>query len=199
MILATVASFFGLQFLAHHITRLHSFFSFVYPLLAMLVFVFALVGCLITACMWFSARDTTTKMTRRNWFATFATMLILGVTASIGSAAYGRGLPPGSFVSKFDQRIWASESSLKHVSGDITDRQKMLGDVVQQLVANGTKAKIIAMLGPSDDSGYFKSSGRDLIYCTGPQRDSPFPIDNEWLLIWFDQSGRTSRYEIWSD
>lgn len=199
MVLATAACFFALQFLAHHATRLHSLFSFVYPLLAMLLFLIALVGAFITAIMCVSARDTDSKLLRRNWFATFSIMFVMGVMLSMASAAYARGLPTGSFVSKFDQSIWASESSSQYVRGDITDRQKMLGDVVQQIVANGTKDSIIARLGPSDDSGYFASSGRDLIYCTGPQRDSPFPIDDEWLLIWFDPSGQTSGYEIRSD
>ena len=75
----------------------------------------------------------------------------------------------------------------------------MLGDVVRKVVVNGTKDNIVAQLGPSEDSEYFESTGRDLIYWTGPQRDSPFAIDSEWLLIWVDPNGRVSRYEILSD
>lgn len=75
----------------------------------------------------------------------------------------------------------------------------MLGDVVHRVVSEGTRDEIIAKLGPSEDDGYLSSSGRDVIYCTGPQRNSSFAIDNEWLLIWFDSDGHTSRYEIRSD
>ena len=74
----------------------------------------------------------------------------------------------------------------------------MLGDVIRKIVANGNKQEIIAKLGPSENDDYFSSSGRDLLYHMGPQRDY-ISIDSEWLLIWFDSSGRTSRYEIWSD
>lgn len=40
---------------------------------------------------------------------------------------------------------------------------------------------------------------RDLKIIDGPQRGSLFAIDNELLLIWFDDQGRTLRYEIRSD
>lgn len=199
MVLVTAVAFFALQFLPHHVTSLHGLFSFVDPLLAVLVFLLAVIGVLSSATMWGIARESESKNNRRNWFVTFAMVFVIGVALTIASRAYARGLPTGSFVKKFDQQTWSSTTSFQYVSGDITDRQKMLGDVVRQIVANGTKGNIIDKLGTSDDCGYFASSGRDLIYCTGPQRDSPFPIDNEWLLIWFDSEGRTLRYEIWSD
>jgi len=42
-------------------------------------------------------------------------------------------------------------------------------------------------------------TGRDLIYVLGPQRDSYFTIDSEWLLIWLDKKGRFARYTIAND
>lgn len=199
MILKLAAAFFMLQFLPHHFTRLHAVFSFIYPPLGLLVFAVTVVGAFVTGIMWMSARETESKLVRRNWFATFAVTFAIGIGISIASAAYAGGLPTGSFSKHFDQSLWSDSSSGEYVSGDITPRQKMLGSVVRHIVENGRKQDIIAKLGPSEDDGYFASSGRDLIYCTGPQRDSPMPIDNEWLLIWFDSSGRTSRYEIWLD
>lgn len=200
MLLGSVAVFFALQFLPHHFTPLHnSPFGFFYPLLAALLGLTILLSTFVTAVMWLSTGDPESKLRRRNWCATFALMLATGVVVSIGNAAYARGMPTGSFVKQFDQQIWAAPASSQFTKGDITDRQKMLGDVVRQIVINGTKDDIVAKLGPSEDDGYFSSSGRDLIYCTGPQRDSVFAIDSEWLLIWFDSDGRTSRYEIWSD
>ena len=55
------------------------------------------------------------------------------------------------------------------------------------------------MLGPSLDTRYVASSGRDLIYLLGPERDSMFGVDSEWLLIWLDGSGRFERYQVWTD
>jgi hypothetical protein len=110
-----------------------------------------------------------------------------------------RDLPVGSYMRRFDQQLWKSSSSLEERSDAITMRQQMLGDVIRSVVRNNSKESIVKLLGPSEDDSYFSESGRDLIYNTGPQRDSVMRIDSEWLLIWFDSSGRASRYEIRSD
>lgn len=199
LILTLASAFWVMQFLPHHVTTLHDAFSFIYPMLGLLVYTVSIAGAYVTAIMWMSARDAESRLLRRNWFATFAIMFAIGVGFSIASAAYARGLPTGSFVMRFDQRLWSDPSSREHISGDITPRQKMLGSVVRHIVVDGNKQDIISRLGPSEDTGYFASSRRDLIYRTGPQRDSLLGIDSEWLLIWFDSNGRTSRYEIWSD
>lgn len=200
MLIGAVAVFFALQLLPHHFTRLFTGpFGFSYPLLAALVGLAILMSMAVAAVMWLLARDPESRLRRRNWCATFLLMLSIGVALSVASSAYARGLPTGSFVKHFDQRVWAAPASSQFIQGDITDRQKMLGDVIRQVVNGGTKENTIAKLGPSEDDRYFLSSGRDLIYCMGPQRDSAFGIDSEWLLIWFDADGRISRYEIWSD
>ena len=46
---------------------------------------------------------------------------------------------------------------------------------------------------------YFQSTGRDLIYVTGPERDSVFGLDSEWLLIWLDGQGAYKRHAIVTD
>ena len=56
-----------------------------------------------------------------------------------------------------------------------------------------------SMLGPSLDTPYFQRTGRHLIYVLGPERDSYFVIDSEWLLIWLDSAGRFKRYAIYTD
>lgn len=55
------------------------------------------------------------------------------------------------------------------------------------------------MLGTSLDTPYFQSTGRDLIYVTGPERDSLFSIDSEWLLIWVDENGIYKRHAVVTD
>ena len=70
---------------------------------------------------------------------------------------------------------------------------------IRNVIKGGDKASIIAQLGPSEDDDYFASSGRDLIYCTGPQRDSLVRIDSERLLVWLDEQGKTEKYEIRTD
>ena len=106
-------------------------------------------------------------------------------------------LPSGSRVMAFDGATWKDEESASYVRGDITPRQKMLGDVVASVLPGNGQAEIEAQLGPSLDIWYFQSTGRDLIYITGPVR--PLGLDSEWLLIWLDDHGRFERYDIAED
>lgn len=195
-----VTAFFSLQALPHHFTPLHNGgISILYLFLAMLLISTIVVSALIALLGVILARVSTSRAGWQKWFATF--VLMLGVAAGLTTCnfAYARGLPVGSYARSFDQQAWAQPASGQHVSGDITIRQKMLGDVIHSIVQGKSKTSILTLLGPSDGSSYFSESGRDLIYHMGPQRDSFFAIDSEWLLIWFDSTGRVSRYEIWSD
>ncbi len=75
----------------------------------------------------------------------------------------------------------------------------MLGSLVDRFGTSQDRADLKALLGSSLETPYFESTGRDLIYILGPQRDSFFAIDSEWLLIWLDDSGHFERYEIYTD
>ena len=107
-------------------------------------------------------------------------------------------LPTGSYDKDFDREVWMDAESTDYKAGDITPRQKMLADVVKRLPGEN-RAELEKMLGPSLDTPYFQSTGRDLIYVTGPERDSLFGIDSEWLLIWVDENGTYKRHAIVTD
>lgn len=124
--------------------------------------------------------------------------LIFGSAMGLARVIQG-ALPTGSHLLEFDSGIWQDPRSSEFVQGDITPRQKMLGSVVDRLGPTQDRVKIEALLGPSLDTPYFESTGRDLIYILGPERDSFFPIDSEWLLIWLDDSGHFERYGINTD
>jgi hypothetical protein len=111
----------------------------------------------------------------------------------------GYGLPAGSCLLAFDAAAWQEPASSEFVSHGITPRQKMLHQVVRKVIPGRTRAEVEELLGPSLEAPYFQSTGRDLIYVTGPQRDSLFAIDSEWLLIWLDEHGRVARFDIVSD
>ncbi len=106
-------------------------------------------------------------------------------------------------MAPFDQAAWCDPGSANFIPGDLTPRQKMLGAVVRSVLKPGgqaaTREAIVAQLGPSEDSELFASMGHDLIYHLGPQHDSIFAIDEDWLLIWLDESGRFVRFEIRAD
>lgn len=110
-----------------------------------------------------------------------------------------RPLPTGSHLQAFDRAVWQDPRSAEYVRGDITPRQKMLADVVKSVLPGHTRAELDETLGPSLDTGYFKGTGRDLIYALGPERDAFLAIDYEWLLIWLDKDSRFERYAIAND
>jgi hypothetical protein len=107
-------------------------------------------------------------------------------------------LPSGSYDKQFDRVVWLDPESANYTDGDVTPRQKMLADVVRRL-PNLSRFELENMLGPALDTPYFKTTGRDLIYITGPERDSLFGIDSEWLLIWVDENGIYKRHAIVTD
>ena len=111
-------------------------------------------------------------------FAAFVLFLVLG-------QALPTELPTGSYLSEFDRTVWLDPKSTDYVKGDVTPRQKMLAAVVAKL-SGSSRTELERTLGPSLETLYFMSTGRDLIYILGPQRDSLFSIDSEWLLIWLD-------------
>ena len=120
--------------------------------------------------------------------------------AAIGLARSIRGaLPSGSHLQEFEPVVWQRPASSEFVRGDITPRQKMLGSIVDRLAPTHDRAQLEALLGPSLDTRYFESTGRDLVYILGPERDSFIGIDSEWLLIWLDDSNHFERYEVLTD
>lgn len=127
------------------------------------------------------------------------TMLRVG---AIGLASLFVVVTVGSIIPKplpklleFDQAVWLDPKSAEHVSGDITPRQKMLGSAVEKLPGKKRK-ELEALLGPSLDTQYFASTGRDLIYIVGPERDGFLNIDSEWLIIWLDPNGQYQRHAV---
>jgi hypothetical protein len=53
-----------------------------------------------------------------------------------------------------------------------TTRQKMLGSLVERFTPDQDRADLEALLGPSLETAYFQSTGRDLIYRLGPERET---------------------------
>jgi len=113
--------------------------------------------------------------------------------------AVPRSLPTGSHLLEFDAEVWKDDASSRFVRNDITPRQKMLGSVLERLRPGLSRPEIVDMIGPSLDTPYFETLGRDLIYLLGPERDSFVRLDSEWLLIWLDESGRFERYATRKD
>lgn len=103
-------------------------------------------------------------------------------------------LPPGSDLLKFDQIVWKTNKATITAQASVpTERQKMLKDVVQNVLPNKTREEIINLLGPSTETSHFKRM-YDLIYVLGPERNG-YRIDFEWLLIHLEK-GKFKSYSI---
>jgi hypothetical protein len=128
---------------------------------------------------------------------------IIAVVASFIVVMVGRitesALPTGSHLLAFDPVVWQSNEAAQSDSGNISKRQMMLKSAVKEILPGKSRAEIEALLGKSLDTAYFQETKRDLIYFMGPQRNSLFPIDSEWLLIWLDNQGNFKKYAVVSD
>jgi hypothetical protein len=166
------------------------------PLLLLVLVALALWG----AIGWAAARDDASRRARAHarlrlagsGLAAFAAVLLL-------LRLWPAGLPGGSDLRPFDRTAWQAPDAIEFVKGDVTPRQKMLQDVVEGVLPGRDRAAIEAELGAGDSADYFATRGHDLLYRLGPQRDTPFSLDSEWLLIWLDAEGRFERYAIGHD
>ena len=171
--LGLLAIFFGIEVADNYWPAIDRSFGFLYVLAVLAVLAtLSIIGILSLAILLFSRRDARTRSAAR-----FLLIVSVGGSALFAlSLAADRliagALPTGSGVLKFDRAVWQDEDSCGFVDADITPRQKMLRDVVERVLPDRTRAEIEGQLGPSLDTSYFRSTGRDLIYVTGPERDS---------------------------
>ncbi len=98
----------------------------------------------------------------------------------------------------FSPALWQAPSSSRYRERDITDRQKMVDDLMRHHLPGKTRDQVMRMLGPQGDTSYFRSLEYDLIYRLGPERGW-FGIDSEWLLVWFGEDGIFEECRIVTD
>lgn len=103
-------------------------------------------------------------------------------------------LPSGSHLRAFDSEIWISDASTI-VKDGITERQKMLGDVVENILPGKPRNEIIRLLGLSSDD----SLQPTLLFYLGPVRGDNLRIHSEFLKIHFVPSGHYKKYAVISD
>ena len=116
--------------------------------------------------------------------AVFGLLVFAGSTAIAYIAYYPYNHP------KFNSEIWRDPKSSRR-SDDLTPRQRMLDDLVKNILPEKNKDEIELLLGKSEDS----ENKRYVIYMLGPDK-SLFSLDGEYIIIWFDDSGNFERYEI---
>lgn len=135
---------------------------------------------------------------QRERLRTIGVLLFVVACSIVFNFAYGRGLPTGSFARDFNSARWADENVSAYQRGDITDRQKMLGSVVRQVLRISNRAQVESLLGAATPDSYFAESQPDLLYYLGPER-SFIGIDSEWLAIWFNENSTVKHWELLTD
>lgn len=98
---------------------------------------------------------------------------------------------------KFNAMVWQNPRSSEYIAYNLTPRQRMVDDLVNNFLPGKTQEEIEANLGPSLNTGYFSGTEESFIYVLGPERG--FGVDYEWLLIWVDDAGCFERFEITTD
>jgi hypothetical protein len=116
----------------------------------------------------------------------------------IGVWCIPAGLPSGSYQLKFDEAEWKKPEASKFTL-EISARERMLGDLIENVLPGKSREEIEQLLGPSLETPYFQSVDKHLIYYMGRQRGSGINIDSEWLLIWLNEEEIFERHAIYND
>jgi outer membrane protein assembly factor BamE (lipoprotein component of BamABCDE complex) len=108
--------------------------------------------------------------------------LLLLILFALVSCSSKKELPIGSSLNVFDQKIWIEQ---KFTKADIpSPRQKMLGDIVENILPGKNRKQIIEILGNPD-----QVYGDEIVYVTGVERTKyVIPIDNEYFVIKFNEN-----------
>ena len=105
-----------------------------------------------------------------------------------------RFLPNGSHLKAFDSELWIQENSMESKEG-ITERQKMLGDLIENILPGKTRNEVIRLLGLSSDD----SNQPALLYYLGPARGDFYGMEVEWLNIYFGPSGLYEKQKVFRE
>ena len=108
-------------------------------------------------------------------------------------------LPAGSDLQSFNSKAWKSEQATFPDENGISPRQKMLKDLVTNVLPGKTRADINELLGPSLKIEYFKSEKNDFVYSMGIERDAYLKVDSEWLLIFLNEKGTYRSFRLAND
>lgn len=81
---------------------------------------------------------------------------------------------------------------------DHEERTDMVDDLLtERRLIGKTEKEVIALLGPPTDTEYFSAEDA-IVYYLGAERGF-ISIDSEWLLLWYDDSDKVVKHEVWTD
>ena len=161
--------------------------TYAMSLLPFLIYVVAINVYSLAALIWAKIKKTTMHSIVAMGPAISFTILVGFVVAPY----MPRFLPSGSHLQSFDSELWIADDSTVMRAG-INDRQKMLGDVVENILPGKSRNEIIRLLGLSSDD----SNQPTLLFYLGPARGDSFGVEVEWLKVHLDPSGHFEKYEV---
>lgn len=100
-------------------------------------------------------------------------------------------LPNGSHSQSFNSDLWIADDSIL-VRDGITNRQKMLGDVIDNVLPGKSRNEIIKLLGLSSDD----TNQPALLFYLGPARGDSSGVEVERLRVHLGPSGNFEKYEF---
>jgi hypothetical protein len=99
----------------------------------------------------------------------------------------------------FNSEIWQNSNSISHIGEELTQRQRMVYDVVENILPGKNEDEIKALLGKPlfKRRLYYPQDGFYLEYKVGPVVESTiFPSYPQYLSVFFDSSGNYKEYHI---
>jgi len=126
----------------------------------------------------------------------FIFLMAVGLAWSILSYIFLPLINDAYYSKKFDSSVWKdTKKSLDFDVNLFTPRQKMIDDLVDNVLPGRTRDEIEFILG-EPDSGYLSvESELNIVYVLGPERG--LGVDSQCLLISFDELGYFQKYEIY--
>lgn len=195
VLIIAAAAFSLLHFVSHYVHA--GLLGLCYHFVAVVAFFPTVLIAAVMGCRWAVDKDKAIERRGGLWLVISLLLLLAALSGPVCKLSYCRGLPTGSFAMAFDRQAWAP---MPRGDSSIKDRQKMLADVIKNVVAGNTYDEIRAELGPTEDASWLDESGGDILsYYMGPARDDMIPIDGEVLVIHFDTEGRVSRWYTFID
>jgi len=164
--------------------------TYAMSLLPFLIYVVATNVYSLAALIWAKIKKTTMHPIVSMGPAISFTILVGFVLAP----CMPRFLPSGSHLQSFDSELWIADNSTVMREG-INDRQKMLGDVVENILPGKSRNEIIRLLGLSSDDSHQPT----LLFYLGPARGDSSGIAVEWLKVYLGPSGNFEKYEVFRE
>jgi hypothetical protein len=126
----------------------------------------------------------------------FIFLMAVGFALSILSYIFFPLINDAYYHQKFDSKVWKDNAKAFDFDVNLyTPRQKMIDDLVDNVLPGLTRDEINDLLGDPDSGLLSVENESNIVYVLGPERG--LGVDSQCLLISFDELGYFQKYEIY--